>query len=509
MSSGGCQQKRVVHGFWREGLFRSMLVKTRVSIHPPYRFIGRLRVARPRRAIIRLVSQEPFVNSTSTSNDLVVPGMAEGLVHRWSRPFVRFLRIEAASGMVLLVCTATALLLANSIAADGFRSIWETHARIGIGRFELDKPLHLWINDGLMTIFFFVVGLEIKREMVTGELSEPRKAALPLVAAVGGMIAPALIYLAFQFGEPGERGWGIPMATDIAFVVGFLALFGRRVPLGLKIMLLSLAIADDIGAVLVIAVVYSSKLHLGMLGLAVAGFGLTSFFNRIGVRTVTVYVVIGAGIWVAILKSGIHPTVAGVLLGLLTPANAWVGNVSLRSALAHLSHQLRDGTEGDENKVVLKGRLASIARESVSPLTRLETALHPWVGFFIMPVFALANAGVTINASAISHPISIAVAVGLSLGKPLGIVLLCWLAVKLGIARLPTGVNWGMMVGAGVLAGIGFTMSLFIAGLALPADLLDAGKIGTLMGSMISAIIGSLLLWVYLPKRPKEGEETA
>ena len=437
--------------------------------------------------------------AVSTSADYM-RGLPEGPVHRWSRPFARFLRIESASGLILLVCTATALILANSGAAGWFQSIWQTHARIGIGGFNLDKPLLLWINDGLMTIFFFVVGLEIKREMVIGELSEPRKAALPLVAALGGMIAPALIYLAFQGGEPGERGWGIPMATDIAFVVGFLALFGRRVPLGLKIMLLSLAIADDIGAVLVIAVVYSSKLHLGIIGLAVAGFGLTWFFNRIGVRTVTIYVVVGACIWIAILKSGIHPTVAGVLLGLLTPASAWVGNESLRDVLADATHLLRNNSESQENHIAIKDRLAVMARESVSPLTRLETALHPWVGFLIMPLFALANAGVTINASVAGHPVSIAVAIGLSVGKPLGIVLLCWIAVKFGIARLPAGVNWRMMVGAGALAGIGFTMSLFITGLALPADMLDAGKIGTLLGSLISAIVGSLLLWRYLPR---------
>jgi NhaA family Na+:H+ antiporter len=404
--------------------------------------------------------------------------------------------------VVLLICTLVALVLANSPWSAAYEAIWETRIRLGVGDLELDKPLLLWINDGLMTIFFFVVGLEIKREFVAGELRDPKKAALPIMAALGGMVAPAAIYLLLQKGEPGESGWGIPMATDIAFVVGFLALLGSRVPGGLKILLLSLAIADDIGAVLVIAAFYSTDLSYLALGLAALGFGLAFFFNRIGVRTVAIYFLVGLGIWLAVLKSGVHPTVAGVLLGLLTPASAWVGTRGLMGVV----HEVIEHFRGDENeedpaqRQALMDQLSRTARESVSPLERLENSLHVWVAFLIMPVFALANAGVRIELAAVQHPVGLAVAAGLVLGKPLGIVLFSALAVAVGMARLPSGVDWKVMVGAGALAGIGFTMSLFIAGLALTGDLLDAAKIGTLTGSALSAILGSLLLIRFLPR---------
>jgi NhaA family Na+:H+ antiporter len=376
------------------------------------------------------------------------------MIRHWTRPFVHFLKTESASGIVLLACTAVALVLANSPWSAAYAQFWHTP----VGVFALREPLEFWVNDGLMTIFFFVVGLEIKRELVTGELREPRKAVLPVVAALGGMLVPALIYLSIERGGPGHAGWGIPVATDIAFVVGFLALLGRRVPFGLKILLLSLAIADDIGAVIVIAVAYSGDLSLVALGLGGAGFGAVCVLRWVGVRWLAVYAVVAVGIWLAFLNSGVHPTVAGVLLGLLTPA-----------------------------------------RGSFAPLERLERTLHPWVAFGIMPIFALANAGVSIQPADLQSPVAHAVAAGLILGKPLGIALSSWGAVKLGLARLPGGVNWHVLVGAGSLAGIGFTMSLFIAQLALPDNLLDAGKIGVLAGSTISAVLGSLLLLYFLP----------
>jgi len=423
-------------------------------------------------------------------------------VRRWTRPFVRFLQIESASGVVLLICTIVALGLANSPWAEAVAAFWKTHLSIRVGPWELDESLLHWVNDGLMTIFFFVVGLEIKREIVAGELRDPRKAALPIMAALGGMIAPAAIYWLLLGGQPGESGWGIPMATDIAFVVGFLALLGPRVPFGLKILLLSLAIADDIGAVLVIAVFYSTNISLTALLLAALGFGVTYFLNRIGVRRVAIYVVVGAFIWLAFLKSGIHPTVAGVMLGLLTPASAWVGGRALIDIVAEVLSRLRSDQDGkpEHHHRPLLAQLELATRESTSPLERLETGLHPWVAFIIMPVFALANAGVSIEIGALRQPVALAVAAGLALGKPIGIVLFSWLAVQVGLARLPTGVNWKVLIGAGCLAGIGFTMSIFIASLALPAELLDAGKIGTLAGSTASALVGCLLLVVFLPK---------
>ncbi|MEX2141641.1 MAG: Na+/H+ antiporter NhaA [Pirellulales bacterium] len=423
-------------------------------------------------------------------------------VQRLVRPFVRFLHIESASGMVLLVCTAVALFLANSPWAAAYDEFWHIHLSIVVGSWELNESLAHWVNDALMTIFFFVVGLEIKRELVDGELREPKKAALPIMAALGGMIAPAAIYLSFQFGEAGESGWGIPMATDIAFVVGFLALLGKRAPLGLKILLLALAIADDIGAVLVIAVFYSSEIALLPLACAAIGFTLIYFCNRIGVRTVTVYVILGAGIWLGFFYSGVHPTVAGVILGLMTPGSAWLGQTALREVIADAIDRLdgvRDRPHAAE-RTKLVGELTSTAQESVSPLERLEIALHPWVAFAIMPLFALANAGVQIDPSAFGQPVALAVAAGLILGKPLGIVTFSWLAVRAGWASLPAGVNWLVMVGAGCLAGIGFTMSLFIAALALNGELLDAGKIGILAGSAVSAVAGMGLLMFALPR---------
>lgn len=422
------------------------------------------------------------------------------LIEPWLRPVVRFLHVEAAGGFVLLACTVLALILANSPYSARFAEFWQTRFGFTIGTFELYKPLLLWINDGLMTVFFFVVGLEIKREIVFGELRDPRKAALPAAAALGGMVVPAAIYLLFLDGMPGERGWGIPMATDIAFVVGFLALLGRRVPFGLKILLLTLAIVDDIGAILVIAVVYSSDTSLSFLAIGAASFGVIYVFRWIGVRLVPVYVILGAATWLAFLKSGVHPTVAGVVLGLLTPASPWFSGSSLLSVAEGVVQRLlqdRDADDMDHHEEAVQ-LLTVTARESISPLDRLESALHPWVAFGIMPLFALANAGVKIELSALANPVAQSVAIALVLGKPLGIVAFSWAAVKLGLARLPSGVNWRVLAGAGCLAGIGFTMSLFIAGLALEEKLLAAGKIGTLLGSAISAALGLGLLLYFL-----------
>ncbi|QJW98115.1 Na+/H+ antiporter NhaA [Frigoriglobus tundricola] len=430
---------------------------------------------------------------THVSSYLPVPR-----IWRYTRPLARFLQIESASGSVLLVCTVVALVLANSPAAAAVHTFWHTPVRLGIGAFALGGELgHFVINDVLMTVFFFVVGLEIKRELVAGELREWRKAALPVAAALGGMLVPAGLYMALQarhFGEPQFRGWGVPMATDIAFVVGIMAVLGPRVPLGLKIMMLALAIADDIGAVVVIAAFYSSGLDGFMLLLAAAGFAVVRMLNEAGVRSVGVYVAVGALIWVAVHRSGVHPTVAGVALGLLTPSEVWVGREALRLSIADLQAQL--ATAPGDVLVEDLELVAFAAQESVSPLERLEHALHPWVGFAIMPLFALANAGVHVELSAITEPVSVAVALALLLGKPTGVVLFSALAVRFGVAKLPQGVSWPALVGAGFLAGIGFTMSLFVAGLAFGAEarLLADAKIGILLGSVLSALVGAGLL---------------
>lgn len=432
------------------------------------------------------------------------PALPKGPIHRIARPIRRFLEVQSASGIALVICTIVAMAVANSPWAAAYHDFWETHLRIGVGRLTLDLSLHHWVNDALMVLFFFVVGLEIKRELVAGELSTAQKAALPVIAAAGGMVVPAGIYLALQWGQDGERGWGIPMATDIAFVVGVLALFGPRVPLGLKIFLLALAIVDDIGAILVIAVAYSGDTSGVALGLAAVGFAVTYGLNRLGVRAVSVYVLVGAGVWLAVLKSGVHPTVAGVLLGLLTPSSVWVGQTTLRDAIADVLMRVSEDNEYEAEDADFR-RLEFVARESISPLERLETVLHPWVGFVVMPVFALANAGVEFRHAGVGDPVALAVAAGLVFGKPVGIVGFSYLAVRLGLAALPSGVNWRMLVGAGCLGGIGFTMSLFVAGLAFPEmpNRLDAGKVGIIAGSVTSAILGSAVLVLGLPKKDK------
>ena len=422
-------------------------------------------------------------------------------IHRLTRPLARFLHIESLGGIVLLLCTIVALIIANSPAANAWERFWHTPVALQIGEWKLGGELgHFFVSDVLMTIFFFVVGLEIKRELVSGELREPRKAALPVIAALGGMLVPAGVYLALMHGKPGERGWGVPMATDIAFVVGLLALLGPRVPLGLKILLLSLAIADDIGAVVVIAAFYNTGLDFAALAVAGGGLGLVFILRTLGVRSIFVYTLLGVSIWLATHKSGVHPTIAGVALGLLTPSMTWVSRASLRLALTDLAAELREDGHDDVGAEDLK-LMAFAAKESVSPLERLEARLHPWVSFVIMPLFALANAGVAVNADAIRDPVAVAVALGLFLGKPVGVLLFSWLAVKAGAARLPQGVTWNAMAGAGFLAGIGFTMSLFVANLGLEANELAAGKVGTLAGSVLSAVVGAIVLRLVLTRK--------
>ncbi len=424
-------------------------------------------------------------------------------------PVARFLHIQAASGVVLLICTVAALWLANSQWSHHYFEWWHIHAQVGIGSLVLDQPLEIWINDGLMTLFFFVVGLEIKREMVSGELREIRRAALPIVAALGGMIVPATIYTLLQHGQPGERGWGVPMATDIAFVVGVLALLGNRVPHGLKVLLLSLAIVDDIGAILVIAAFYNSNLVVSWLVIGLAGFALTYALNRMGVRSVVVYVIVGAMIWLAFLKSGVHPTVAGVMLGLLTPASAMLPDQFVRDLLSDAQYRLVQEAPqiGATDRRELALELVRGAKESVSPLERLEHAMHGWVSYVIMPVFAFSNAGVPIAIEELRDPIALSVAAGLVLGKPLGIVLFSWLAIRLGVARPLEGVTWPILLGGGCLAGIGFTMSLFISGLAFAEGQLAAAKLGTLLGSVVSACLGTGILLATL-KKPIESNAT-
>ena len=424
-------------------------------------------------------------------------------IHRLVGPLLRFMHVEAAGGIVLLAATLAALALANSPLSEDFLALWTTKVGFSWGEFEMRYSLKHWINDGLMGIFFFVVGLEVKRELVLGELRDPRRAALPFAAALGGMIAPAALYLALMSGTAEARGWGIPMATDIAFAVGCLAIVGTRVPPSLRIVLLSLAIVDDIGAILVIAVGYTTELDLGMLALSGAGIGAVVLVGKLGVRSAVPYIVLGAVVWFGFHESGVHATIAGVILGLMTPARSWVSD-NLLAGIVRQAEALLTGSWGDASTRYSElRRVQRAAREALSPLERLVGTLHPWVSFAIMPIFAFANAGVPIQAGALGEPVALAVVVGLVVGKPLGVVLLSWVAVRLGIASLPSGVGWSGVVAVGALAGIGFTMSIFIAGLALSGATLDAAKIGILTGSVVSGVLGVGLLLALLPKPAK------
>ncbi len=431
------------------------------------------------------------------------PRVPKQPIDRIVGPLVRFLHIEAASGVVLMGCTLAALAAANSPLSASYLNFWETKVGFTFGdNFEFRHSLKHLINDGLMTIFFFVIGLEVKREIVLGELGDLRRAALPIAAALGGMVVPAGIYFAIQFGQPAARGWGIPMATDIAFVVGCMAVLGSRVPHSLRILLLSLAIVDDIGAILVIAIGYTDDLSWNWLGVAGLSIGVVHLLTRVGVRRNSVYVAVGVVAWFAFHESGVHATIAGVILGLMSPAKSIVSE-GLFGAFLHRASQVFQGGrwESQTHRADKVRQFQQITRETIAPLEYLENTLHPWTSFLIMPIFALANAGVPLQIADLNDSIAIAVVLGLVVGKPVGIVAFSWLAVKVGWARLPEGITWRVLTAAGFLAGIGFTMALFIAGLALSGDGLDTAKVGVLVGSAISGVLGVALMIITLPRK--------
>ncbi len=432
-------------------------------------------------------------------------------IEKLTYPIQEFLHQQASGGILLIIATVIALAWANSPFAESYHHLWHTYVNIDIGGVGLNYSLHHWINDGLMVIFFFVVGLEIKRELLVGELSSAKKAALPIAAALGGMIFPALIYTIFNLGSESASGWGIPMATDIAFVVGILALLGNRVPLSLKIFILALAIVDDLGAVLVIAIFYTSNISLTSLMIAGGLIILLIAMNRLGVRNLLVYTLVGVALWLAFLKSGVHATVAGVLLAFTIPVSSRINTQKFKNETENLIKEFDNAGEHGEDVLTNSERLSIVDKiennceKILTPLQRFEHGLHPWVSFFIMPVFALANAGVTIGSgltSALIHPVSIGIILGLFLGKQIGIFGFSYLAVKLKLASEPEGVSWKKIYAAAILAGIGFTMSLFIANLAFTSpELLDTAKVGILSGSLISGIVGFIILKSALSKK--------
>ncbi len=432
---------------------------------------------------------------------------ARRLVRRARAPVERFLAIETASGVLLLGVACVALLWANSPWADVYERIWHTPFGVRLGTWSFERDLHFWINDALMTIFFFVAGLEIRREIAHGELSQLRRAALPLVAAVGGMLAPALIYASFNRGHSSSGGWGIPMATDIAFAVGALALLGKRVPPALRILLLALAVIDDVGAILVIAVFYSSDIHPS--GFVVAALGLLLLFawQLLGARAPWVYVLPAAVTWAGLYMGGIHPTLAGVVVGLLTPARPWLGAEHYFAQTADSLERYRGQPAYDERQLLSElDAVRQARREAVSPLEGLQHALHGSVAYGIMPLFALANAGVPLQGAvfdATGLRVFWGVSLGLVLGKPLGILVLSWLTTRLGLTALPAGIGYRQLAVVGVVAGIGFTMALFVAQLAFPSGaLLETAKLAIICGSALAALLSVLAGRFLLGSRP-------
>ena len=411
---------------------------------------------------------------------------------------LRFFRVEAAGGIVMLAAALVAIVWANSPWEAQYSDLLDTHLSIGVGSvLRLDQPLEAWINDALMVIFFFVVGLEIKRELVVGELREPSAALFPAVAALGGMVVPAAVYAAFNAGGEASAGWGIPMATDIAFAVGVVSLLGSRVSGSMKLFLLTLAIVDDIGAILVIAVFYTDDLSLGWLMAALATIVVLVLMRISRIWYLPTYLIVGTFLWLALFQSGVHATIAGVILGILTPARPLLGQESL-------DHGLAGAISGGWVSAPEARRASFDVRERVSVADRLSDLLHPWSSFLIVPVFALANAGVKLSGDAfiegVRSPVTLGIAAGLVLGKLVGVSSFAWLAVRSGLCSLPRGATWAHLVGIGALAGIGFTVSLFITNLAFTDnDIIDQSKLGIIVASLVAAIVGSAILGLSRP----------
>ena len=448
-------------------------------------------------------------------------GRRRAQVRRFVRPVERFIRLEVAGGVVIVLAVLQALIWANSPWSESYREIFATHLVLDVWLWASDASLKHWIDDALMVVFFFLVGLEIKREIAVGELSSPRRLAVPLVAAAGGMVVPVLVFILLVYAEEARRGWAIPMATDIAIALGVLTLLGSRVPSGLKVLLLGVAIVDDIGGVLVIAVFYTESLDYTALLVVGAVLATVALFARYGVRPVYVYLALGAVGWAATLDSGIHPTIFGVVMGLMTPSRPLYDPHAFGEVAERMigqfwrAHDSSDGLERREQEADTLHSLSTIATETVAPLDRLEHALLPWSAFLVVPLFALANAGIDLRdgalEGALGSSLALGVGLGLVVGKPLGITLGAWIAVCLG-ASLPSGVSWGQFSAMGAIAGIGFTVALFITELSYPAEVLGAGaaeellreaKVGILIGSVVAALAGVAAL--FAASRPSRG----
>jgi len=424
-------------------------------------------------------------------------------IERLIAPVSRFIHLEYTSGIVLLISVIIAIIWANSAWHEFYHHIWEIDFSVGFDTYVLKHPLHIWINDGLMAIFFFIIGLELKREFMDGELSSPRKALLPMSAALGGMLVPALIYFAINRGTDADHGWGIPMATDIAFALALLSMAGKHVPTSVKVFLSALAVADDLGAVLVIAFFYTSGVDFNALGIAGLLLLMLVGGNLLGIRSSLFYLVIGIGVWIGFLLSGVHATIAGVLVAFTIPAVTKIDEVIYSTNLRKLTDRFEQEIPSNSTLTTPQQHqtiqhVKNLSQAAETPLQKIEHALHPWVAFGIMPLFALANSGIVIGAdflTSVINPVSIGVTTGLVVGKFIGILLFTWLMVITGLGALPEGANWRHITGVALLGGIGFTMSLFISGLAFNnPEFVDQAKYGILIASVLAGIMGSLVL---------------
>jgi NhaA family Na+:H+ antiporter len=418
--------------------------------------------------------------------------------------FREFVHLEASGGVVLLFCTIAAFAWANSPFRESYFALWHTPIKIELGQYVLEESLLHWINDALMAVFFFIVGLEIKREILAGELAEPRKAALPIAAAIGGMVVPAAIYAVLNVGGEGVRGWGIPMATDIAFALAVLTVLGSRVPTSLKVFLTALAIVDDLGAILVIAIFYAHGVIWTWLGIAAVFLLLCVFANQVHVRHPVPYALLGLVVWFAFLQSGVHATVAGVLVAMTIPVRRAIDSQQFLDRTKGLLRDFEEASAFQSALLVNSGQQEALraleeACEHVeTPLQRLEHAHHGWVVFGVLPLFALANAGVTVEGSLLTllgSPVALGVILGLVVGKQVGVTLFAWLSVRFGLAAMPEELSWGQLYGAAWLAGIGFTMSLFVGTLAFgEGELLKTAKLAILVASVASGLVGYAIL---------------
>ena len=429
--------------------------------------------------------------------------MTKSPIDKLLQPVHRFIHREFTGGIVLFISVIIALAWANSPWSESYHHLWETTFSIDFNGNSFSHPLHVWINDGLMALFFFVIGLELKREFMAGELSTAKKASLPMIAALGGMIVPALIYVVINFNSGTAKGWGIPMATDIAFALALLSLAGKHIPVSVKVFLSALAVADDLGAVLVIAFFYTSHIAFPPLLIALGLLILLVLGNVLGVRSIFFYLIIGIAVWVCFLFSGVHATIAGVLVAFTIPARTKIDEEEFarktRRQLNEFEEQIPLSstlTTGEQHDTIQQ--MKKLCQDAETPLQKIEDKLHPWVAFVIMPLFALSNAGMIIHGdffASLGNPVSIGIIIGLLAGKFIGVFSFAWLAVRFKISDLPEGVNWMHVMGVSVLAGVGFTMSLFVTGLAFAdAALINQAKYGILIASFVAGVTGVLLL---------------